>query len=421
MEKVIGPEDNPNQDEYTRLKTLYLISKKLSTFKSIDESFGEIVSCASESFPLLTAVLIEHWEQKPKTAIWFSAEATKAQVTSALLNAKANYSYISGASEVESDEFLHDFSIENELARNQKTRSSDGLKEKNYIFLPLMIDNLPPLGAIQLEGAIPLDETDLEFVEALTNLVTVALDRFYKTKKERLFMNDLVIERSVRENFVSLLTHDLKSPLSVIMGAAELIWKRKDTPEPSLKLAEIIVRKCKQAVKMINNLLDANKIRIGQKLVLGRERINLNSLVEEAMSDLKMVHGDRFKLIADHAIEISCDPDGIKRILENLCNNAVKYGSLDEPVEILIEENLSNVFLKVHNQGPVISPEEQKLIFKQFHRSSNVLQHGREGWGIGLTLVRGVAEAHGGSVEVESSLEEGTTFTVKIPKPTLLN
>lgn len=432
MERINSLTLSSHGNDNDRLRTLYSISQKLSNFKDVEESFTAIVSYAARCFPLLTAVLIEHWEKVPRTAVWCAPRASRGTVARALLNAKTSYSYLAGTTDSEVLDFLKDLSYENELSRNENSFLSDEVNINNYIILPLMVDNLPPFGALQFEGDITLDEKDLEFVNALTNLMSVALDRFYKTKKERSQegnitsredvlsstskVRDLEIERGLREDFVSLLIHDLKSPLAVIMGAAELISRRKDIPKSSLILSNMIVKKSNYVVKMINNLLDANKIRSGQKLALTLETICLNSLVLETVSELKLVHGDRFEVVADHRIETNCDINGIKRILENLCNNAIKYGSPVTPVKIILDESVAEVLLKVHNLGSVITPEEQKSIFQQYHRSREAMLGPSEGWGIGLTLVRGVAEAHGGRVEVESSKESGTVFIVKLPK-----
>lgn len=425
---ILSASESHNSD-HDRLKTLYSISKKLATFKSVEESFPAIINCAAESFPLMSAVLIEHWEEIPKAAVWFSAEASKSTVANALLSAKTNYSYLSGASELQTADLLKELSVEIKLGLTDKSRTS-GEDSNNYIILPLMIDNLPPLGALQLEGAIPLDEKDLEFVDALASLVSVALDRFYKTKAERasraeeisdskVKVDDLEMESRLREDFVSLLTHDLKSPLTAISVAAQLICKKNDSSESCLKYGNMIYRQSDRVVKMINSLLDANQIKSGQKLDLKLETINLNSLVADTVTELKMIHGDRFVVETDHSIEISCDIIGIKRVIENLCNNAIKYGSPDTPVKIILVETQSDILIKVQNRGQIISEEEQKTIFQQFHRTENASRKSNEGWGIGLTLVRGTAEAHGGSVEVESTLASGTIFTVKLSKAVL--
>jgi hypothetical protein len=93
--------DSKNNQDYARLKTLYSISKKLSIFKNVEESFAEVLQCAAESFPLTSAVLIEHWEQKPKTEAWFSENTPELVVGNAVANANSAYSYFSGISQVD--------------------------------------------------------------------------------------------------------------------------------------------------------------------------------------------------------------------------------------------------------------------------------------------------------------------------------
>jgi signal transduction histidine kinase len=105
----------------------------------------------------------------------------------------------------------------------------------------------------------------------------------------------------------------------------------------------------------------------------------------------------------------------LRRVIENLCTNAVKYGLADTPITITLKAEAERVQLSVHNYGPVIPKEQQSRLFEAFQRAPSAEQSGKRGWGLGLTLVRGITEAHGGSVEVASSEKEGTTFTVSLP------
>ena len=101
-------------------------------------------------------------------------------------------------------------------------------------------------------------------------------------------------------------------------------------------------------------------------------------------------------------------------MIENLCNNAIKYGS-NSPVILSLEAAGKFVKISVHNKGSIISKEDQKSLFDQFRRTNEAEESGKKGWGIGLTLVQGVAEAHGGNVSVKSEAHTGTTFTVSLP------
>ena len=112
------------------------------------------------------------------------------------------------------------------------------------------------------------------------------------------------------------------------------------------------------------------------------------------------------------------DKKQIQRVLENLLSNAIKYGDPKEPITITLalEQNNQNVFFAVQNFGNIISTEDQKSIFTQFRRTKEAQAGNKKGWGIGLTLVKGVAEARGGRVDVTSDLDSGTVFTVRLPK-----
>ncbi len=411
---------NQSQTELERLKTLYSISKKLSVFTRVEESFPDIVASAAESFPLTSAVLIEHWEKTPHTAIW-SIKNISPEITShAVANAKAAYSYFSGDSVEKARELMESSTPENILVHNDRALIFNETETGNYITVPLIIDNLPPLGALQLEGTSGLNEDDLDFVVALANLVTVALDRYYKTKRveqrQKNEVQDLENERDLREAFVNLLTHDLRTPLTVIQASAQMMERTPEDIESTRKSSQTIVKQVKRAGKMITDLLDANRIRSGETLHTQKEKVNLTELVKNTVDELSIMIPGRFVFQDSAMIVCFLDPNGFRRIIENLCHNAIKYGSRTENVTIILEETTQNILLSVANLGSYITPEEQSTLFRQFHRTKSATAGKIEGWGIGLTLVKGVAEAHGGKVSVTSDPTTGTVFTVTIPK-----
>ncbi|RYZ95205.1 MAG: HAMP domain-containing histidine kinase [Proteobacteria bacterium] len=104
------------------------------------------------------------------------------------------------------------------------------------------------------------------------------------------------------------------------------------------------------------------------------------------------------------------------RILENLIGNAFKYGLDPEPVTVKVDVKNIQVDISVHNEGKPISLQDQQSLFDQFRRAEDTKLGGKDGWGLGLTLVKGLAEAMGGYVSVQSSLAEGTTFMVCLPR-----
>jgi K+-sensing histidine kinase KdpD len=170
--------------------------------------------------------------------------------------------------------------------------------------------------------------------------------------------------------------------------------------------------------QLIQNLLDASRISAGESLPINRVPCDVSALVRDIIADQTTVHGDRFVLEVLAEVNGLCDPAALRRTLENLLGNAIKYGAADSPVRVSVWERDGQIGLAVHNRGTPIAPEEQLRIFQPYHRSQSGA--GAAGWGLGLTLVRGTAEAHGGAVRVDSSAEAGTTFTVTLAKDWIL-
>jgi signal transduction histidine kinase len=109
-------------------------------------------------------------------------------------------------------------------------------------------------------------------------------------------------------------------------------------------------------------------------------------------------------------------PEPLRRAVENLASNAVKYGTSTRPITVTVRQTHERAFILVHNHGGYIPAHQQETLFQAFRRLRETEAGGKRGWGLGLAQVRGAAEAHGGSVAVESLPERGTSFTIDIPK-----
>ncbi|MFY0572562.1 ATP-binding protein [Archangium lansingense] len=229
-------------------------------------------------------------------------------------------------------------------------------------------------------------------------------------------LSQLKLERELREQFVSALSHDLRTPLTAAKMSAQLIPRQPQLPDKVYSLAARVRQNIDRADQMISDLLDANRIRAGQGLPIERSPGELRQLVAGTLEELSTVHGDRFLLQGEESIEGDWDARALRRLLENLCGNAIKYGDPTRPVTVSLKQEGDEVALAVHNWGEPIPAEDQKSLFQYFSRTKSAQTSGKKGWGIGLTLVRGVAEAHGGSVGVESCREKGTVFRVRLPR-----
>jgi signal transduction histidine kinase len=167
--------------------------------------------------------------------------------------------------------------------------------------------------------------------------------------------------------------------------------------------------------RMLQDLLDAMRLDAGAQLPLDLTPTDLVQVARAAIETLTAEYGDRFVLKAPDPVNGYFGVDPMRRAIENLAANAVKYGLEGRPITISVEAEHERALLAVHNQGPAIPPNELETLFVAFRRTHSSEQSHKRGWGLGLAQVRGVAEAHGGSIDVESLPDTGTRFIISVP------
>lgn len=222
-------------------------------------------------------------------------------------------------------------------------------------------------------------------------------------------------EKELRENFVSHLTHDLQTPLTAAKLSAQILIKGLSDNPTLLNVANRIIKNINRTDLMIRDLLDSNRVNAGENLALRIEYFHLNKVLQEIMTELNTIHGDVFDFIAGNTIDGYWDRNAIRRITENLCNNAVKYGDKTSKIKVTLQEQKDEVVLEVLNFGNPIKEEELTTLFSPYKRIGTADANSK-GWGLGLSLVRGLTVSHGGHVTVESSEENGTSFKVYLPR-----
>lgn len=218
-----------------------------------------------------------------------------------------------------------------------------------------------------------------------------------------------------RERFVAALSHDLRSPLSAAKTGAQLIGRGDQTPERTGELARRISDAVDRADRMLVDLLDASRVDAGQGISLELEPCDLVKIAEDVCAELGVRHGPRFAVVAEAEIKGVWNADALRRVLDNLLTNAVKYGDPATPITIRLRSREQRRTIFVHNFGPSIAVKDQAELFQPFHRAHAAEKSGKTGWGLGLTLVRGLVQALHGEVLLNSYPSEGTTFTVDLP------
>jgi signal transduction histidine kinase len=157
-------------------------------------------------------------------------------------------------------------------------------------------------------------------------------------------------------------------------------------------------------------------VRAGERLHLQFIHCDLEALVREVVEELTMVYGDRIVLDSNGPLDGNWGSDGLKRAVENLIDNAVKYGASRTPITVSLKGGTEVAEIAVHNEGPVLTEGEIPRLFQNFQRSTRAEDGTQSGWGLGLTVVKGVVEAHKGKIRVESREGQGTRFVLEVPR-----
>lgn len=240
-----------------------------------------------------------------------------------------------------------------------------------------------------------------------------------KVEESQLRLRQLVAalekERDLRDRFVTTLSYDLRSPLAAARMGAQLIGRGEGITESTREQTERIVASVDRAEQLIQQLLDVSRIQAGEALSMALESLNLAQVASQYLRILENTYGPRFVLQLDGDVWVKGNSDALRRILDNLSSNALKYGEKDRPVTISVSGRDGQATLSVHNEGNPLTESDQRHLFDPFKRTESAEKGSHQGWGLGLAIVKALAAAHGGRVELESSQKSGTTFKIVLP------
>jgi len=303
-------------------------------------------------------------------------------------------------------DFRSIFVREEEFNRIGKMHGADRAANRSYILTEVIFEYhiLREVIFQVLEDKEPLDKVQ-------RNIILDSIEQA---------VNDAAVEFSdahadIQQKFINTLTHDLKNPITAAKTSAALILRRSDVSEPVIKSAKRINGSLNRLTAMIHDLLDASRIRAGELLSLQFVQCDLNTTIHEIVDEMSLIHGDRFIVDSNSSAVGKWDCDSLRRAVENLIGNAVKYGTADSPITITLKTGTAVVELTVHNEGAPISEAEIPLLFQIYRRARSAQESTKTGWGLGLTLVKGVVDAHNGQIRVESTKDKGTSFILDIP------
>ena len=231
-------------------------------------------------------------------------------------------------------------------------------------------------------------------------------------------VNDAATEFSdtlhdLQEKFTYTLAHDLRNPITAAKLSIELLINKSDPNDGTSKIKSRILNSMERIDLMIHDLLDAGRMRAGKKLEFSLEECDINNILQDCIEESNELYDSRIVLKSPGSVIGCWNENGLRRIVDNLISNALKYSYPQTPIDLELSRNTEGVQISLHNFGLPIPESSMKNLFKQFNRAHN--GEGKKGWGLGLTVVKGITEAHDGHVEVESSEELGTTFRIFLP------
>lgn len=222
----------------------------------------------------------------------------------------------------------------------------------------------------------------------------------------------------LKTNFMSLISHDLKTPIAKIQGMAERALSNPTNLENEQKESlNSILRSSEQLSSFISNILDLTRIET-KKISLQKSSKDLNQIIEDVTKSLKYLADEKKVEIVTNLeplFSIKCDAHLIKQALTNLVENALKYSPNDGKVIINSAEIDDMIKVSITDNGPGLTEFDKENVFSKFYRGKNHHNHSVKGTGLGLYLVKYFIELHGGKVEVESKQGDGSTFWFTLP------
>ncbi len=232
-------------------------------------------------------------------------------------------------------------------------------------------------------------------------------------EKEREAQNLLRDRALFAEQMIGIVSHDLRNPLSAILMGIQLLGRTEG--ERRARVLGHVRTSAERAQRLIEELLDFTKARVGQGLSVKLGAIDLHEITAQAIDELMLAFPDRvITHLSNGSGECIADSDRLAQLIGNLVSNAATYGRTGTPIVVRSEVDGANAMLAVHNEGEPIPPALLATVFEPMVRGVPEGSSARN-VGLGLFIVNEIAKAHGGAMEVSSSSAGGTTFTLRFP------
>lgn len=288
---------------------------------------------------------------------------------------------------------------------------------ESYISIPIIKANGEFFGTLCAIDSVPanLDEPAIEKTLTLfAQLIAMSLDTQSHLHATKTALADAHELGRLREQFIAVLGHDLRTPLSAIRMSADLLQSKAEDKRSRTLLSAIRTSSVRMGV-LIENILDFARGRLGSGIPVQRKLVDdLQQTLRQTLEEIQVAYPQaRFVATLEVPAGVYCDPLRISQLLSNLLGNAVTHGSIAEPIVLKAFAEGDEIVISLTNQGTPIPPALMPLLFEPFSRSEAGQRH--EGLGLGLYIAGQIANAHNGTLSVTSDRETGTCFVARFP------
>jgi signal transduction histidine kinase len=426
-----------------RLSNLYEIGKLFASFETVEQTFDPALGIAARTLPLRSAVLIQTQDGRSQIIVWCSEGQSPEELRAVKEHLEKSFGSLVGVTSTGS------FARSERAGLTALPRPAGPVENlaHRFIVIPLVVGHRPPFGALQLEGAQPFDESDLMFVNAIANQLAIALDRDRVRRQDITRREDAEEERTlaeasgatserarlvaegartkyealavenarlytqaqqavrVRERILAIVSHDLRNPVATILMATTLLAQPEEPGEVREDLSRSVgrIRRAAETMqRLIDDLLDFASIEAG-RLAIKRQTHDPGLLIQETLASFSGVATNRrLQLTANvepQLPKLDGDRERILQVLSNLVGNATKVITEGGHVTLRVEARGRDLLFAVSDDGPGIGEENVKYLFERYWRGDDPTY---KGTGLGLAIAKGIVNAHGGQIWVES-------------------
>ena len=387
----------------------YFFMKPYNTFSFNRFDIAEAIIFLAECFLLtiLGSIVRLAYQQMRQNQLLFKAMVEKGSEVIVMTNREGKRIYCSAAIEKVTGYTVEEFLQMKTLALADPDEKAE---------LQALVDDLhkhPGANITYVRRVRHKDGHWLWIENTVTNLledeaVQAVVANFYN-------VTDRVLMEQKKDDFISIASHELKTPLTSLRASLQLLNKMKDDPEVTImpKLITQANRSMDKITELVDELLNASRVTQGQ-MQLHEKVFNISDLIDECCNRVRVEGKFALILEGDRRLEVCADENRVEQVVVNLINNAMKYAANSKEIFLMVKKDGKMARVSVKDGGPGIPREKQQHIFDRYYRAEygNTLN---QGLGLGLYISADIIKKHGGQIGVNSEVGKGSTFWFTLP------